>query len=448
MRKPAVLEQTANGYGVFTSDLWPKNLTDNANKACPDLSKLERFRVTGVQSFHDCPARWAEEMRQGSEWKPPSLGGRTKRARPDYARIGTEVHGVCEAVLKKWFDPENPSAWTSYEAVLTRYGVNPEERDNCLAYCVQLKRWMQTVQPLGVESELCWSPAVGSDLPLAGHLDIIGWDVAERVLVIRDHKTNRSVESADEWATKLQPRFYAWMLGMLTGWEFPIRYEIGYVNRNTVVSWIVEPEPDGMLPLIFSRTVAAFSTFLGWDTWPERVNPYCNTCPRFQDCGAAAGMLQEFALLAEQGDPRDGKGGSLLQRYAWTKAVLDCATTALELLRDEVAVAANDAGGELVDPEAGLSARLTVQNKRSAAFSAVYKAVLEDLKNSPKFRIGEGEYARYMAEFDTLFTVKLGALDRYCRDRPELATALVGVISSSEADAPTLVVKKSSQKKG
>lgn len=449
MDKPSIPTSAKKNENLsLFAELNPKRATDNSSKTVGDLRELDRFRVSDTERFQDCPARWAAEKQgAGQTWLPSS----PRSKRPDYARIGTAVHSVCEAVVKGVFDPEYTWEWPTWERDLMKAGLTPEERDNCLGYCVQLKRWARdTVEVVGVEAEFVAQLDRGLP-PLAAHPDILGWDPKDEVLVIRDHKTNRQIEDEETWAQKFQPRFYTWMLRLLTEGRHPIRYEIGYVNKNTVVSWITDPRLEDDLPQVYRNTVEDFRAFLRWGNFPEIVNPYCNTCPRFADCAAAAGMLQQFAQLAEQtdSDPTQANGGSLLQRYAWTKAVLDVAQMTLDLLRDEVSLElANKAEGCLLDAEAGMQAVFQQKRGREARFSEVYRVVLEDVKatGGGSFPAEDG-FKTFMEEFDQLFTVRFGALDRYVRHRPDLALSLVSVIKETTGEGPTLVVKRVAKRK-
>ena len=413
-------------------------LTDNSIEVLQDLTQLDRFRVTSLGRLRECPARWQAEMTgQGVKGKPGKM---------DYAAIGTAVHHACEATLSGQLDPSSSEAWACWDSRLLAVGCKPEERENARAYCEGLRsEWLNNPdrEVDAIEYEILHTMLPGL-LPLVAHLDLVGFDSKAGCFVIRDHKTNRQWEPAEVWADQIQPKCYTYLMRQLIGYEYPIRYEIGYVNLNSVVSWITDPQEDRLTLQLFCQIMEEFRTYLRFDEFPARVNQWCGTCPLFADCAKAKEVVSSFAALA---DPTlaDGKatGGdtSLMARYAYAKQISELAAATLEFLREELRLTLADAeGAELT--EGGFKATLTARKTKEAQFTKVYEAVLLWLKERP----GLGPpFEPLMRDLDSVFSVRLTGLSAFAKDKPELAASLVGLITE-RYDGPSLTVRRTKEK--
>jgi hypothetical protein len=300
-------------------------VTDNSHRFLASLDALDRFRVTQVASFADCPRRWKANM----------LGEGEQKESP-YAAIGTAVHLVVEQYLRG--DIDFPESWHEVALRLEAAGVSPKERLSTRDYCLSLADRRGAVLALELE--------VQADLhidapPVVGHIDCLFLEEVEGQLavIIRDHKTNRQLKPVEWWSQQTQPRLYALMVReYLRGnraipWSVPIYFELGYVNLGVTHRWLTSEDNDREVRDLFRQMWDEFCVYERTGEWPERVNEWCGYCPLKKTCEALPKSQTAFlGKLAR----RKEEGESVAKRYEFAKNCVAAMQTTADELKGEL----------------------------------------------------------------------------------------------------------------
>ncbi len=388
--------------------------------------ELEVLRPTSLASFVECPARWHAE--QDKERDPEGN---------DYAAWGTWTHAACEKALRGEMRPGSAdwSAWWSNAPKrMPRHEVEAAER-----YVAELCEQVDGGRLRVLSIETRFTAKVADDLPaISGQPDLIAWDNANSCWLILDHKTNRHPEPAEVWSRRIQQRCYAWWLrrrlaamGDLalrkkagkkvferSPADFPIDFAIGYALLGETVRWRTDPWDDYTFAEQFRELCAEIVVYSRTGEWPERLNTYCSSCPRVNECPTTA---RAFETLRTIGDEPEEEA-TLLARYAEAQAVLKLAEARADRLKEEVKDLVAREGGSFTDGR--YVGKLQTRSRRSAPFSQVWAILRLELDRIPD------------SHLDDLFTVKVSALDKQVERFPDLAEVV-----TAELQEPALVLK-------
>lgn len=377
-----------------------------------------------MASFQECPARWNLEHAGRTEENGEEEEGN------EFQERGRAVHQACEYVLRGIMDPNLVEHWEAEDNRLKRRGVPTAERQNAHDYCCDLKERLDDEERwklIAVEERFERAMVPGAP-PIKGTPDATWFDHLRQCYVIQDHKTNRRWEDADVWAGRLQPRTYAWARRSLTP-DFPIDFEIGYVNLGGSLRWTTDPAEDERLVKEFADLWAELGVYGRTGEWPERVNNWCSSCPLLSGCHAATDLVASVASATELAE----LGLLLLERLNHLRAAIKIAEALEERAKAEVRAAVECAGGAL--REGQWLALLQARTKREASFHITHH-VWTDTPVSPleeeKMRVAE----------DEVFAVRLGALDRVLKQVPALAARVRAVEAIEDVpQEPALVVR-------
>lgn len=399
-------------------------LADNSLKTVNSLDEVTEFRVTGLVAFETCPRRWAAEI-QGAKLTDPKALERSQK----YSRIGTAAHHVIEAYLTGKLDPENEVftwTWEQADRFCMKAGMPPAERENLRTYLGMLAPWRERMRH--TEHKLTSNTDV--ELWFAGTLDYIGWCEEDQCWDILDHKTNREFEPAEVWAQKLQPLLYTvllrrWLRDTYQAWNADIRYTIGYVNLGQFVTWTTDSGHEDIAWGRVEELREEFYVYRRTGEFPARVNKFCSNCPLRDRCPAAKEAVENLAGLV---GAMEVEKVSPLARHEFLTNAVKLAEGMLEEVREEIRCRMTLAEVEAWEDE-GWTATLRSRKTRSADPVEVLTAVSRQEGMSPHDLWG-------------CFSVKMTALDKLTVKYPELAPALVGIVTSEESETPTLSIRK------
>lgn len=207
------------------------------------------------------------------------------------------------------------------------------------------------------------------DLTLTGHMDhlleteeIGVQGRVKKILIVRDYKTNRQIESAVSWTNKIQPRVYSYAVRR----EFPgydeYRFEVWYTRYSRQTTWKTHDESQALVDYVCSiydvanQMASAYSTnpVLGF---PETVNRYCSYCPLKENCRSFGDMVETKPSVVQRMLTELPASRS----YAYIDAMIKGLETIKDELKEKIVSAAkndvySDAGGEI-----GLSTRANVK---------------------------------------------------------------------------------------
>lgn len=405
-------------------------LADNSLKTVNSLDEVTEFRVTGLVAFETCPRRWSAEI-QGAVLTDPKALERSQK----YSRIGTAAHHVIETYLTTSVDPDDAHWWKEAEEFCKKAGMPPAERENLRTFLGMLAPWRERMR----HTEHKVRRGNLDALPFAGTLDYVGWCEEDQCWDICDWKTNREFEPAEVWAQKLQPLLYTvllrqWLLRKETdaGWHFvnppAVRYTIGYVNLGQFVTWMTDPKEDDPNALVrYLNLFKEFEVYRRTGEFPARVNKFCSNCPLRDRCPAAREAVESLSQLAGE---MDAENVSPLARHEFLTNAVKLAEGMLEEVREEIRCRMTLAEVDAWE-DGGWTATLRGRKTRSA--NAL--SVLDELHAY----FGEVNARAYAAE---VLSVKMTALDKVVARHPDMAPALVGLITSEESETQTLSIRK------
>jgi hypothetical protein len=385
--------------------------TDNSHRFLESLDVIDRFRVTQVASFAECPARWRANM----------LGLGEQKESP-YAQMGTAVHLAIERYLRG--DVDFPEGWQDVAQMLEAAGVSPKERLQTRDYCLSLADRRGAV--LALETEVSLRP--GDAVPILGHIDALFLEevLDGHAVVIRDHKTNRSLKPVEWWAQQVQPRLYAAMVRQMMGerdMDPPIYFELGYVNLGVTHRWLTDPAGDGEVMALYYAMLDEFAVYRRTGEWPERVNEHCAYCPLKKTCEALPKSQEQFlGKLARRAEA----GQSVAARYEFARHTLAAMQSVTDELRGELLALVTE-HGSLQEGDTLYTTRKST--RREVAPSALLEEVYTLGSFTPE-------------EIDSLLTVKVGELDRLIKRYPEIDALLMPLVRTVESEEVTLSAKK------
>ncbi len=395
--------------------------TDNSLRILNSLDDLREFRVTGVASFQQCPARWkAEQLGEVPGGK--AVGGDEGNK---WTRMGTAAHTVIERYVENIL-----TDWPTEERLLIDAGMGPTERIKVREY---LDTFCAPLRERKIVTELRFNHfPFGHHQPgISGALDLIAYHTQDGVWEIWDHKTNRQLETAEEWQGKVQPLFYEWLLREYL--ELPadarVRYNIGYVLLGTVVSWECEGGASDEAKTLFSQTLQEFGVYKRTGEWPERLNAYCYNCPLVKQCATATAALRDLEQLAEVVQ----ETRTALEYLEFLGNVAKLANGLIEIERGALKMVMEE-GGKTELQQGGFKATLRKGSRRKAEFWPVMDAI-------------RGDTAKVLTDEDQVdiaacFSVRLTGLDTLAKKQEGLAERLVGVIEAVEDEEPTLTLRR------
>jgi hypothetical protein len=385
-------------------------VTDNSHRFLASLDALDRFRVTQVASFADCPRRWKANM----------LGEGEQKESP-YAAIGTAVHLVVEQYLRG--DIDFPESWHEVALRLEAAGVSPKERLSTRDYCLSLADRRGAILALEVEVELALRP-----YRVVGHIDCMFMEEVDGQLqvTIRDHKTNRQLKPVEWWAEQVQPRLYAHMVRRMLsrqGLCLPVYFELGYINLGVTHRWRTREEDDQQVLVHFAGVIEEFEVYRRTGEWPERVNEWCGYCPLKKTCEALP--KSQTAFLGKLARRRE-EGESVAARYEFAKNCVAAMQTTADELKGELLALVTE-HGDVQEGDTLYTARKGTRREVDAS------ALWEEIKMLDSFS---------PEELDRLFSVKLTGLDQVVKQFPELSELLVPLVRTVESDEVTLSARK------
>ncbi len=367
-----------------------------------DITSLSHVRVTGVGGYRECPKAWVTRT---FELVP-------ERKSP-YAAVGTSVHAVIEAYLRKQHDGPDDPRWGEQEVTLRAAGVRDSEIENLRGYIRSLEEWRDSVIVIEHEFKL---EMPGFGLPIMGHQDVV-FALADGALMIVDHKTNRKYADQSWWAKQFQPRLYAWAARKLWPQYHNVWYQIGYVNLGTVVRWQTSPSDDEAteheLRAIWEEMLAHNQL----QDFPERFNDGCGWCPLHRSCATFSGELDRVreGFLSSVADQ------PLAERYLWAQRVRKAAEQLEGNLKKEILEQMELTSGEALEGE-GVRLVRALGTKRTAPFSAVWAKVRGAAEVDPDFE------QAMVGEVDKIFSVRVTGLDDVAKRVPMLKPLLAEVV--------------------
>lgn len=370
-----------------------------------DVRSLDSIRVTAWSTFDKCPQRWAA-----------SRFGIVGPSDNKYTRIGTAVHAVIEAYLRWQFELSQFDRSVRY---LTHHGVSDDEQENLREYLETLSDVRPRV--FAIEHEF-YLQAPGIDVPIPGHMDVV-YQEEDRSLVIRDHKTNRRYKSADWWSQQDQPRMYSW--GARQQWPgYDIHYEIGYVNLNRVARWTTSRADDLAMSEVLQRRWRNMVACSDMRAFPEVFNDDCGFCPLRSGCRTYNAEMNAFLDQFLSGSLNKM---SIIDRLQYLERIRKVADDEIGELERELAVRALAEGGRAVVD--GRLVSLEYSSRRAVDAWELIQATQR-----------EGFPQLTTEEFVSLFTAKVGGVDKLLKRYPHLEDRLLPMIADRPSRTPRLVV--------
>jgi hypothetical protein len=402
--------------------------TDNSLRILNSLDDLREFRVTGIASFQQCPARWRAEQ-LGLVPGGQAVGGDPGNK---WTRMGTAAHTVIERFIE---DGHSDLNWAL--GLLTDAGMAKAEQSKVIDY---LNTTCWPLHHKKIVTELRFTQTPGGGLyRISGALDLICYEEKDGVWEIWDHKTNRQMETAEEWQAKIQPMFYEWLLReeLDLPADARVRYNIGYVLLGTVVSWDCDRDMPAQAKRLFRQTVDAFEVYKATGEWPERLNAYCYNCPLVKQCQTAQQSLRDLEALADVVQETQ----TALEYLEFLTNVKKLAEGLIEVERGALRMVMEE-GGQTELQQGGFKAVLRRGSKRKAEFWPVFDTLFGakgwDGTGNPSDALLEPD----RSAFSEAFSVRLTGLDALAKKQDGLAERLVGVIEAVEDDEPTLTIRR------
>ena len=178
-------------------------------KLTKKLSGLEYLRVTSLRTFEECPFTWAA-----------TYLGEAKGEDNEYSKIGTAAHSIMENfLLELW-----PTSVCANISQTRRLAMSPEDKiidDEILWKIIpedevsKLHEYMDTFSDmfeagytLLTLEETLEQNVDGVPIPIRGHSDAKFLSPSGAIVIV-DHKTNRTHDTADWWRRQLQQLLYA-----------------------------------------------------------------------------------------------------------------------------------------------------------------------------------------------------------------------------------------------
>lgn len=361
------------------------------------MNTLKHLSPSSISILESCPRQWQCNYIEGRR-SPQS----------EFAAIGTAVHAMMESWLKN--NIGHPSMHPSLACI-----PDQSEKESAIKYA--LSREGKRSKLLGTEIEFMVEVAPG--INAKGFIDAVYWH-PDGTLEIEDHKTNRTRETTEEWARKIQPRLYS-LVARRHLWPTAsrIRFTIGYPMIGGDVSWETDPEWDDET---LERIKSAWDTMVS-GPYEERVGDHCRFCVRNQECGsyreATSGLASSLAPFLGSEDPA--------QRILNLKSIKKIIESELEKAELEVREIIAEKG---VLVSSGLEWTISNKPKRGApSFLETWRAAMGPEGYDPD------AIEELFKVCDELFSVKLGGLDLLMKQHQELYIRLKPIVRSIPTDS-------------
>jgi hypothetical protein len=397
------------------------DLADNSLQIVNSLNEVQQFRVTGLVSFAQCPRRWAAEMLGA---KLTDLKAREKAEK--YSKIGTAAHHVIEGYLKADIDPEDETGWKEVDRFAMKAGCHLPSDSTSETICAYWHRggvgsntWRRTSG--APTSTPCRSRARSITSAGVNRISVGTSWTTRRIGNSKARRSGRSVSSRC-----CIPASCGVGRALKDTIPKPIRYTIGYVNLGSFVTWMTDPLEDATGLERYLQLFEEFLVYRRTGEFPARLNTYCSSCPIRDACPTARDSVNDLAALAGVMQVDEV---SLFDRHDFLTNAAKLAEALLEEVRDNIRLrmTLDDAA---TWEDNGWTATLKTRQTRKADPLAVFNELRD-------CAIGLEEEA-----FRDCFTVKMGGIDRLVKTYPEIAPGLVGLITSEDAENPTLTIKK------
>jgi hypothetical protein len=325
--------------------------------------------------------------------------------------IGTAGHEIVESFLKGEIGPDAVASHPSLSQV-------PDEKERAAIVEYARSKEVKKRRLLGTEIEFLVQPAPGI-LPVKGFIDA-AYLHPDGTVEIEDHKSNRSRETAEEWAIRIQPRLYS-LVARRFLWPDAkkIRFTIGYMLMGGEVSWETDPAWDEDT---VDRLVTAHGMMMATEH-PEIVGEHCRWCALTATCGAYRDAIWGFRdsiidALAEK---------TPVDRYLELKAIEKLVKSEKEKAEEELKINI-EMQGKIVHGGKEWFMGETSERK-SPSFLDVWRAAM-----------GPAGYDldavdAIFAVADELFSVRLGGLDGLMKDHKELEKRIRPIIERTSKKA-------------
>lgn len=361
-----------------------------------DISHLS---ASSLSLFDECPRSWATRY----------LLGRREEETSPALRIGSAHH----TIIEKWFkqiDTSNDEAWS----------VIPNAERTKLADYIRIhchSLYARGCQIIEVEGEhlVHWHPDAP---PILLYLDLVYLIPEEKKIVIRDHKSNRRLESVEEWLKKWQPKIYAWAARQIWGSEYTIVFEVGYIQFGTVLEFEIPPAYDEQLlndMLQHWKRMVAYgssrASTVGVEFFPAIPNQGCRYCALKEACAEKLQEDASFLVLSEDLEAWE-LSNDPVQRYAQAHRIKAYAERIIEETKEAVTETVRQRGNELKVGESVF--KLRVRKERS----------VDPAKVIPHITRYEG--------WESVVSFGLTKLDSFVKAYPDLKPVVEGATTVDE----------------
>jgi hypothetical protein len=371
--------------------------------------------ASSVKMIENCPRLWRHEYLDGNR----SPSGK-------FALIGTAGHSVVESYLKG----EIAADAIGKHPALIDVG-DPLERQKVVDYARSKETKKRRL--IGTEIEFLVQVAPGI-LPVKGYIDA-AYLHPDGTVEIEDHKSNRSRETAEDWAVRIQPRLYSLVARRFLWPEAKkIRFTIGYMLLGGEVSWETDPAWDDDT---VDRLVMAHESMMASEH-PEVVGEHCKWCALTSTCGAYRdaifGFRDSILTALSEKTPVD--------RYVELRAIEKLVKSEKEKAEESLRISLEMQGKIVHDGREWFIGETS--ERKAPTFSDVWKAAM-----GPTGHDLDAVDAIF-AVADELFSVRLGGLDGLMKDHGELERRIRPIIERTPKKAvknePVEKIAKKSKK--
>lgn len=377
-------------------------------------TQVKYIRATSLKTFEYCPHSWAYR------YLLPE-GTQDEESRTGAAAIGTAIHTICEDFMMKLHGGKE---MLITDEVAQAWGIVPNEEIPNVEKYLQTLADMPITNVIAIEERL-YHKMRDDAPPLSGQMDIVA-EQEGNILLIIDHKSNRSYNGRDFWQSQLQQLVYGWMARK----EWPgfdkYKFRIGYPNLGTFVEWETDPDDDEHLRLRFDKMWSAMIAYSSEGSWPMHINDECNWCPVKARCTEYHTSVSEFASsfqtkMASQ---------PVTEQLIYIKNISKIVEQVKAELEMQVAKQVIDAGGSL--NVAGKTWTYETGQRRVATFQDTMRELQLFTSSHPE------TLDVISAALPDLFSVSVTALDRLKVQVPDLDAMIEKVAVKTDNSKPTL----------
>lgn len=233
-----------------------------------------------ISSFNECPKRWAASHfynKKGSE---------------DGFRFGTAFHEMIEKLEDS----------LSLRLLVNAAFDDEDERGMVYDAVVDLIEYDEQNEHKSLARELHFElPSIDGGPMVIGHVDQV-LEVDEKTIMVRDFKTNRNIEPAVVWNSKIQPRVYNWAIRQLYPQYEKVLFQVVYPRYAHRVTWEMQPENERLIQYLTDvwcemRDYLQRGSDLGDLSagFPPVINAYCGWCAIRSECP----LYQQIAQLRD-----------------------------------------------------------------------------------------------------------------------------------------------------